>query len=370
MKKIKSISLGFQHIMLIDEFNDLYGAGSNQYAELGLMDLLNYKELNKIPLPKEIKPIKVVCGINNTMILTEDNKIYAFGINQANQLGLYNEETDDYEEPCIKEPMLVPIPKYIKPIDIFLGKQVSFVLSEDKKLYSIGLNLDGELGIGNREIRITPKFQLVKLPNGINVSSVSCMYKHTLIIGTDGNLYGFGLNEYGQLGLGHKENVFIPTKINLPNGVKPTKISVGFSHSLVIGDNGNLYFAGKNDYRELGMEDDIRTNFEFFVLPHGVKPKLISSGSTFSIVLAENNVLYSWGANDYGQLGLGDLKKYKDPTPISLPKDIKPISLLNGSFSSMIINEDNTIYVWGDNMNGQLTMKNSIIVNPKKINLI
>lgn len=369
MKKIKSISLGYKRIMLIDMENNLYGCGRNYYGELGLDETSDNIKLTRIPLPKGKKPILVACSFNHSIILTEDNKIYSFGLNQKRQLGFKNKNEDDYESQYITKATLMPLPKYIKPIDITLGNDFSFILSEDGNLYSFGDNSFGQLGIGNKKMQKKP--QLVIFPDGVKANTITSNGNHSLVIGTDGNLYGFGQNKHGQLGLGDKRNRATPTKIDLPNEVKPIKISVGFFHSLVVGSDGNLYFSGENSDRVLEKKEDIKTKFTLFKLPNEAKPKLIAADAVSSMVFADNNVLYTWGANDYGHFETSEeLRRYKEPRSIPLPQNIKPISLLSGSFFSMIIDENDTIYAWGDNESGQLIEKEREILIPKKINLI
>eukprot|EP00913_Durusdinium_trenchii_P007577 g7120.t1 len=116
-------------------------------------------------------------------------------------------------------------------------------------------------------------------------------------IGADGELYGWGKNEFGKLGLGDEEDRLIPSKLNL----RATAITAGRHHAVAIDESGRLWTWGSNQNGQLGAGDEVQS----LALPH----ELFASGATQVASGARHNLavvhgqLYSWGWNSNGQLG-------------------------------------------------------------------
>ena len=132
-----------------------------------------------------------------------------------------------------------------------------------------------------------------------SVSTIVCGIEQTLCISNDGNVYFFG-GDY---------NISVQPKI-LPPSIIPTlksiqAISTGRDHCACLDYYGNVFTFGMNEYGQLGIGlDDLEIN-----APHPVNlPSCteVSCGYFFTICLTEVGEVYSFGDNDYGQLGLGN----------------------------------------------------------------
>jgi len=117
------------------------------------------------------------------------------------------------------------------------------------------------------------------------------------------NLWATGNNSYGQLGVGHKENVKVLTKVM--SGVK--KVSCG-GHSAAITQLGELYVWGT------GIFGEILTPRKIVIIDKMID---VSIGKTFGVVLDNNNRVWTWGSNSVGELGLGDYESRNNPVIIS-----------------------------------------------------
>lgn len=180
--------------------------------------------------------------------------------------------------------------------------------------------------------------------------------EHFLALMDDGSVYAWGKNSEGQLGLGHKDNIGIPTKI--PDLGKVKSIFAFGSVSLAImEENAALYYWGGIANRSSTYTKPIQMSWRLnvgnlFQPLHGVK-SIITDENNF-YVLQENGSLYTWGINDYGQHGKGekgDKYVYNHLLSINLNK-VKNFTIK--SQSCFAITEDNKLYVWGRNDNGQL----------------
>ncbi|RBP98766.1 RCC1 domain-containing protein, partial [Bifidobacterium xylocopae] len=150
-------------------------------------------------------------------------------------------------------------------------------------------------------------------------TQISAGYWHSLAIGSDGNTYAWGNNQYGQLGDGTTTNSNIPVRVHTPAGVHFTQVSAGGFHSLAIDDDGHAYSWGENDYGQLGNGSS-DTN------PHPTPVRVtdpaadttwttISAGCLHSLAIDSNGHAYSWGNNGAGALGNGS----SDPINSNIP---------------------------------------------------
>ena len=196
--------------------------------------------------------------------------------------------------------------------NVYLGySDHSLLLDANYKVYSFGANSYGQLGryTGGDNSFTPAEINGVNL-NGSKIKAISTSGYNSLILDENGIVYSFGRNDYGQLGrdtgLDYSNT---PTEINGVNlnGSKIKAISCGFLHYLILDENGIVYSFGSNLHSALGRDTELR----YSITPteingvnlNGSKIKAISSGVYHSIILDENGVVYSFGVNNYGQMG-------------------------------------------------------------------
>mgnify|MGYP000053598749 CR=1 FL=1 len=173
---------------------------------------------------------------------------------------------------------------------------------------------------------------------------------HTLAIDTEGNLWAWGQNPYGQLGDGTTVNRTNPVQIK--SEIKFKEISVGRSHSVAIDIEGNLWTWGRNDYGQLG--DGTTTNRTSPVqIKAGTKFIKISAEDDRSLAIDIEGNLWAWGNNYRGQLGDGTTTNRT--TPVQIKAGIKFTNVCaRGNDSSFALDSGNYLWAWGYNYNGQL----------------
>ncbi len=165
-------------------------------------------------------------------------------------------------------------------------------------------------------------------------------------------MYACGRNDYGELGLGDTIERWTPTKITALPGAG-TAIAAGDRHSLVVLENGEVYAFGWNDDGWLGLGDTIErwTPTRIPALP-GVAVA-VAGGSYHSLVLLANGEVYAFGQNVVGQLGLGDTIERWTPTKITtLPGPAAAVAA--GYIHSLVLLHDGEAYAFGQNSRGQL----------------
>eukprot|EP01127_Copromyxa_protea_P016188 TRINITY_DN4770_c1_g3_i1.p1 TRINITY_DN4770_c1_g3~~TRINITY_DN4770_c1_g3_i1.p1 ORF type:complete len:422 (+),score=36.36 TRINITY_DN4770_c1_g3_i1:26-1291(+) len=184
-------------------------------------------------------------------------------------------------------------------------------------------------------------------------------WEHTLALTRSGVIYAWGKNEYGQLGLSHKERKSTPCKVPLTN---IREIGCGESFSAAVTSDGHLYVWGDDrPWRSycggLARESDDITVPQL-VTEISEPVDHIACGDYHMLILTIHGSIYGWGTNDKHQLGLGHQEnKY---SPVKLELNFVPVKIACGGYISMALSKDGELYGWGHNCDGRL-------MNPEKI---
>jgi alpha-tubulin suppressor-like RCC1 family protein len=193
---------------------------------------------------------------------------------------------------------------------IAAGACCSFALTEAGEVYAWGDNESGQLGVGDKENRLTP----VKMPGLQRVKAIAAGALHSLALTEAGEVYAWGHlgSKYAQGRLVAIEEHPTPEIVEIVGSFGRVKtIAAGECHSLALTENGTVYAWGDNRVGQLGLGDRETQNC---LTPRivgklgGEKIKDIAAGNFHSLALTEAGEVYAWGLNEYGQLGLGDFR--------------------------------------------------------------
>ena len=134
-------------------------------------------------------------------------------------------------------------------------------------------------------------------------------------------LYSWGTNTYGQLGLGNYDTAQTMAQVPdfLPNSEKLRSVSAGGAHALALTESGKIYAWGRNNYGQLGIGNTTNKNVPTLVSGalNGKKIISIAAGDNHSLAMDDAFIVYSWGLNSSGQLGLGNTTNRNTPIPVS-----------------------------------------------------
>ena len=197
---------------------------------------------------------------NNVLFVTINDKVFGFGSNQWGVCGLGHRMV-------VKEPKIIEELCDKSVIQFYNGICSTFALTSDNKVYGWGSNHLGQLGLKIVNQTKLYKPVLIEDLNDINIKQISCGSGHTLVLTSDGMVYGWGRNTYGQIGCGKELGKKISVIVKLELLPKIKSIHCSFNKSFVLTDNGMVYSWGLNKYCYLGHE--LKQNECVF------KPKLI-----------------------------------------------------------------------------------------------
>ncbi len=218
----------------------------------------------------------------HTFILKESGELFVFGSNNAGELGLGDNII--INKPTILMTLMTPLAQieseFVRIPDstdktirqIVCGSYRTFILKESGELFVFGSNYHGQLGLGDNIDRnvptllmtVSPKAQveskIARIPDSIDpiIRQIVCGNNHTFILKESGELFAFGRNYEGQLGLGDYDNRNVPTLLMIDPTIQ--QVVCGWSHTFILRESGELFAFGYNYHGELGLGDNIDRN--------------------------------------------------------------------------------------------------------------
>lgn len=222
------------------------------------------------------------------------------------------------------------------------------------KVYAAGEDKYGQRGQGAAGAEVNAVFSAVPgLPDIARVYA-SSGGNHNLALGADGEAYGWGWNNLGQVGVGSKgSDVYTPRKLTVP---ALRGAALGTAHTLASGQDGQVYVWGRNNLGQLGLGDTAE-RLTPVPVPGLSGVRQVASGINHGAALTASGEVYTWGSNSYGQIGNGVRATGTAgavPTPFRVPLPAPARAIAAGSYNVFAILQSGELYAWGDNTLGLL----------------
>lgn len=232
-----TISCGLNYKLFLGKDTNLYIRGNN--TNLGVTRTDGLKPIKFANCSIDLKIIQIGSVGDNSFVLTTRG-LYGWGSNYKGYLGLG--DTITHRD---------PIKLTINNIIIFsLGQFHAMALDTNNDLWGWGLNDDAQLGLGDTVSELFPQKNSLR-----NIVSVACGCSYTIALDTDGNVWSWGYNFYGQLGIGSENNsrVSTPQKLELMriNAIICCPMS---AYNFAISSDGEVWSWGENICGQLGLE--------------------------------------------------------------------------------------------------------------------
>ena len=390
-----SIGSGDMHnsvSLAVSSDGNAYAWGDNRSGQLG--NGTTTQQNTPVPVKKpagvsaDFTYVQISAGYRHSLALGSDGYVYAWGDNTYAQLG--NNTSGGYSTVPVRvcDPSTHSnVNTGLKAIQVDAGGEHSLAVDNEGNVWAWGRNENGQLGNGTSSnyssapVRVCDPEHPTDASKGLVAITVAGGGAHSLAIDRDGNTWAWGFNNLGQLGnnatSGSEGANPVPVRVRDPNNrddtsksLKSVQISAGFEHSIAIDAQGYTWSWGWNYWGELGQN---ATN-AYIISPARVynpdnpaipfKASQVSAGYDTSLAVDINGIAWSWGRNDYGQLGYTNYDSstvHRQPAKVRNPAspDNTDLSLNStlvsaGNWDSLAIGMDGYTYAWGYNGYGQL----------------
>jgi alpha-tubulin suppressor-like RCC1 family protein len=368
------ISAGATHALATDINNKLYGWGTQTSGQLGLGDTA----LRSQPTQIGASSWAVInAGYSHSIALTSDNRLFTWGINTNGQLGFnmsftsisagntitsvirsdgtlwtwgfgtsgqLGDNTAATKSSPVAVGLLTNWSKTTRP------SFTNYAIDTTNKLYAWGENSVGAIGDSTTVNKSSPvqignsSWTMVATTIG-GVAGQQTAYA----IRSDGGLFAWGDNSYGQANSVNSLPLSSPTQIGSSSW---SIVSAGLQFAMAITTDGKLFGWGRNDIGQLGIT---ASTFSW--------TKVNSSG-LHTLAVRSDNRLFAWGLNTSGQLGLGDTVARSSPVQISSGSYTQISAGLSNSYA---IRSDGSLFAWGDNSQGQISLVSQARSSPVQI---
>jgi alpha-tubulin suppressor-like RCC1 family protein len=176
---------------------------------------------------------------------------------------------------------------------------------------------------------------------------------------TEGNqVFSFGCNEYGELGLGHEQPMVVPSQVAIQEGSGVYRIACGRNHSAAVDVDGHLYMWGWGGRGQLGQGEISKSPQSSPVLVEGFNDQPvtdISCGDGHSCCLSGGGIPYCWGDNSAGQLGVPlSTQEVCRPRAVLIPTGNHITQVACGANFTVALSSTGSVFTWGLGASGQL----------------
>lgn len=219
-----------------------------------------------------------------------------------------------------------------------------------------GYNTVGQLGIGPATVNSTSTTYIgptqLFFSTGTVVTHLAAGYVHSAAIDSTSQLWMWGENNFGQLGIGSDINQPSPVAVD----VNYTAVSLGFHHTCAL-KGTQLYCWGQDSECELAPASPANSPIPSEEMPYYVSNLMdvaaVACGAAFTVALRSDGTVWFWGAN-YTFVGHNQVNATPScvPSKVNLPKLATKVSV--GGYHTCALLVDNTVYCWGDNSNGEV----------------
>lgn len=331
-----TLAAGDYHTVAIADDGSLWTWGYNENGQLGDGTELSNRYLEKIGM--EHSWSKIAAGNNSNLAFRSDGTLWGWGQNNFGQLGDGSTNTQ-------YAPVRIGIGSNWTAIAA--GDNHSVAVKADGTLWAWGYNERGQLGDGTTDESHAP----IQIGNDTNWVAISAGGSHTIARKADGTLWAWGFNDKGQLGLGDGSALEVHAPVQIGIETNWAMISTGYEHTMALKTDGTLWVWGGNSFGQLGCGPSSSKKMPIQI---GMDADWagISAGYAHTVARKSNGTLWAWGGNWGGQLGDGfTTNRY---TPVQIGADANWAEISAGDSHTAALKTSGALWSWGNNEDGEL----------------
>ncbi|KAE9006580.1 hypothetical protein PR003_g16815 [Phytophthora rubi] len=260
----------------------------------------------------------IACGAQHSLAITDAGELYTWGSGEDGRLG-----HGDMRDRAVPRKVMSLLRESV--VNASCGGAHTAVLTAKGTVFTFGRGRNGRLGLGDNKWRDTPH-PIVGFPQGTRISQVVCGWNFTAALDREGNIFTWGKTGEGQCGLGYvdKDQV-VPRCVEklreVAAGSAVIDVACGYTHTVVLTASGELYSWGLGEYGQLGTGDVYQPVPARVQLPPDAlcapdQLMRVYCGAFHSIATTDKRVMFAWGLNSYGACGLGHTANKDKPERI------------------------------------------------------
>jgi alpha-tubulin suppressor-like RCC1 family protein len=342
------------HSVAIRTDGTLWSWGRNNYGGLGNGNYLDSPVPEQIGTDNDWKMVSM--GQVFVTAIRNDGSLWAWGQNNQSQVG---------DGTVANKNVPVHIGTDTDWAFVSSGGSHTIALKTNGTLWAWGSSFHGQCGTGPIALNAS-----VSVPTQVGTDNdwkfIAGTHEQSLAIKNNGTLWTWGENLYGQLGnglWGNNLDVYYPTQIG--NDTDWAYVAGNLNSSFALKSNGTLWAWGANDYGQLG-NGTVSQMPTLVPTQVGTDTDWLQIEAAFINVLAlkTDHTLWTWGSNSFGQLGDGTFIDKNTPAQVAIGSHFKAIAA--GTNHSVVIRDDNTLLTFGRNTqyelgNGTLTNSSTML---------
>lgn len=315
VQNAKSVAVGDSHIVILCHDGSVLTLGGNSAGQLGNGGYDENAVATSVPGINDA--VAIAAGSNYSAVLRSDGTVWAWG---GNGIGL----TGTAEPSTLTSP--VPVSGFTNVVSISASKSALIAIRQDGSVVCRGGNRYALAGDGFSPVRTKP----LQLAGRSDLRAVAACANQVLLLASDGTVLRAGAEG------------FVPV-----NGLSSVSaISLGTTHSLALRSDGTVWSWGNNSYGELG--NGTTTFSSAPVQAEGLSGVVrIDGGMYYSSALLSDGTVRSWGQNGHAELGDGTTTNRSAPVVTSGAENA--IAMAAGYSLAAIVKSDGTVWKWGAN---------------------
>ncbi len=362
---VVSIWGGARGIIVLKSDGTVWTWGVNSYGKLGIGE--TNTPLTSVPVEVHgtgnvsyLNSVKTIMGgEEHNVAVKSDGTVWCWGWNAYAQLGdgTTNDAWTPVQTGLLSVPPLTNVTK--------LGGRPYFTLAEktDGTIWAWGMNQYGQMGNGTVNPLSGPQVMIpVMVSNSLpgqplnGALQITCGYKAGAALATNGTVWTWGTGTGGELGQGAPTTSYVPAQV--PGLSNITQISFGWSHVLARKSDGTVWAWGGNAHGEVGDGTAVTRSNAVQVL-NVSNIVSVSGGDDHSSALAADGTVWKWGLNDLGELGNGTTNLVANPFPAKILVDTHGNGFSNvvmtsaRDYHNIAVKADGSVWCWGWNNQGQ-----------------